>query len=210
MRRAGDVEHALAQSLGAGNGAAFHQVGDHCQVGAGFVGAFLHRTYALADFQADIPQQRQEALDGVAENLMIGAVQQDQQVDVGIRVQFAAPVAAHRHQGDVGVLAPVELLPGLLQDVVDEPGAVLDQPADIAAAAKALVEHFVGLADRFLERRDGACLQGQFSLELAAVEEFGIHLRHRMAFLSIYIYRLVTGQAETRGMVSSLRRVKIS
>lgn len=178
MRRAGDIEHALAQVLGAGNGAAFHQVGDHRQVGAGLVGAFLHRTHALADFQADVPQQRQEPFDGVTENFMIGAVEQDQQIDVGVGVQFAAPVAADRDQRDVGILAPVELLPGLLQDVIDEPGAVLDQPPNVPATAKALVEHFVGLADRLLERRDGACLQGQFSLELAAVEEFGIHLRH--------------------------------
>ncbi|KPW92123.1 hypothetical protein ALO79_200026 [Pseudomonas syringae pv. castaneae] len=185
VRRAGHLEHALAQPLGAGDGATFHQVGHHRQVGAGLVGALLYRAHALADFQADVPQQGQETLDGVTKDLVIGVVQQDQQVDVGIRVQFATPIATHCHQGDVGIQAPVELLPGLLQDVVDEPGTVLDQPADIPAIAKALVEYFVGLADRLLEGRDGTCLQGQFSLELAAVEEFWIHLRHRMAFLSI-------------------------
>ncbi|MNX81951.1 hypothetical protein D3C86_1136590 [compost metagenome] len=116
---------------------------------------------------------------------MVGTVQQDQQVDIGIRVQFATAVAADRDQRDVGVLAPAELLPGLLQDVIDEPGAILDQPANVPAIAKACVEHLAGLADRLLEGRDRACLQGQFSLELAAVEEFGIHLRHRLAFLSI-------------------------
>ncbi|MNZ65315.1 hypothetical protein D3C78_835040 [compost metagenome] len=118
---------------------------------------------------------------------MVGAVEQDQQIDVGVGVQLAATVAADRDQRDVGVCAPVELLPGLLQDVVDEPGAVLDQAADIPAAAKTPVEHLARLADRLLEGCDRARLQGQFSLELAAVEEFGIHLRHRLAFLSIYI-----------------------
>ncbi len=127
-------------------------------------------------------------------------------------MEFATAIAANRHQGDVGVFAPVELFPGLLQDVVDEPGTVLDQPADVPAAAKAPVEHLAGLADRLLEGRDGACLQGQFSLELATVEEFGIHLRHRSAFLSIIGVGHASGadQAEMRGMVSSLRRVKIS
>ena len=182
----GDFEHALAQALGAADGAAFHQVGDHRQVGTGFFGAFVHRAYALADFQADVPQQRQKALDGIAKGLMIGLVQQDQQVDVGVGMQFAATVAADRHQGDIGVETPIELLPGLLQDVIDEPGAVLDQAANIPAAAKARIEHLAGLADGLLEGGDGACLQCQLGLELATVEEFGIHLGHRSAFLSIY------------------------
>ncbi len=114
---------------------------------------------------------------------MVGTVEQDQQINVGIGVQLATTVAAYRHQSDVGVFAPVELLPGLLQDVVDKPGAVLDQAADVAAIAKTRVEDLAGLADRLLERRDRTRFEGQFSLELAAVEEFGIHLRHRLAFL---------------------------
>ncbi|MNZ65316.1 hypothetical protein D3C78_835050 [compost metagenome] len=52
---AGNVEHPLAQALGTGDGAAFHQVGDYRQVGAGFFGAFVHRANALADFQTDVP-----------------------------------------------------------------------------------------------------------------------------------------------------------
>lgn len=178
MRGAGDFQHALAQTLGAADGAAFHQVGDHGQVGAGLFGAFSHRTHALADFQADIPQQRQKTLDGVTKDLMVGAVQQDQQVDIGVGVQFATAVAADGHQGDIGVLAPIKLLPGLLQDVIDEPGTILDQPANLPAAAKALVEHLAGLADGLLEGCYGAGLQRQFRLELATVEEFGIHLGH--------------------------------
>ncbi len=58
VRGASDVEHALAQTLGAADGAAFHQVGDHSQVGAGLFCAFVDRAHALADFQTDVPQQR--------------------------------------------------------------------------------------------------------------------------------------------------------
>lgn len=79
---AGYIQHALAQGFRAGDGAAFHQVGDDRQVGAGLFGAFIDRAYALADLQPDVPEQRQEALDGVAVLLMLGAVEQDQQVDV--------------------------------------------------------------------------------------------------------------------------------
>ncbi len=178
VRGAGDFEHALAQALGAGDGAAFHEVGDDGEVGTGLFGALVDRAYALADFQANVPQQCQKTLDGIAKDLMVGAVQQDQQVDVGIGVQLATPVAADRYQGDVGVFAPTELFPGLLQNVIDEPGAVLDQSADIPATAKTLIKHLAGLADGLLERGDRARLQGQFGLELATVEEFGIHLGH--------------------------------
>jgi hypothetical protein len=209
VRGAGDVEHALAQALGAADGAAFHQIGDDCQVGAGLFGALIDRANALTDFETDVPQQRQKTFDGIAENFVIGAVQQDQQIDVGIGVQFTTAITADRDQRDVGVLTPVELLPGLLQDVIDEPGAVFDQAADVATVAKTRVEHFPGLADRLLERRDRTRFKGQFSLELAAVEEFGIHLRHRLAFLYRGWERFVD-QAEMRGMVSSARRVKIS
>ncbi|MCY1439500.1 hypothetical protein D9M71_557360 [compost metagenome] len=114
---------------------------------------------------------------------MVGTVEQDQQVDVGVGVQLAPAIAAGRYQSDIGFIAPVELVPGLLQDVVDEPGAVLDQPADLATAAKTVVEHLAGLADGFLEGSDGACLEGQFRLELAAIEQLGIHLGHRVIFL---------------------------
>ena len=132
-------------------------------------------------------------------------------------MQFAAAISANGHEGDVGLIAPTELLPCLLQDVVDEPGTVFDQAANIAALAKTVIECLSCLADRFFESGNWACLQCQFSLELATVKKFGIHLRHRLAFLGrllLFIERIYREaeepQAETRGMVSSLRRVKIS
>ncbi|MNE28757.1 hypothetical protein D3C80_1222130 [compost metagenome] len=206
-RGAGDIQHALAQALGAGDGAAFHEVGDDREIGPGLFGALIDRAHALADFQADIPEQGQEAFDGIAKDLVVGAVEQDQQVDVGIGVQFPPAIAANGHQGDIGVIAPVELVPGLLQDVVDQPGAVLDQPANLAAIAKTCVEHFAGLADSLLEGGDGARLQGQFGLELAAVEQLRVNLGHRDC---LPLYQEHFNQAEVRGMVSSLRKVKIS
>ncbi len=126
---------------------------------------------------------------------MLSRTEQDQQVDVRVRVQFATPVATDGDQGDAVGVAPVELVPGLLQDIVDEPRPVLDQPADFAAAAKTLVEHLAGLADGFLEGGDGARLEGQFRLELAAIEQLGIHLGHRVAFLSL---RLPWGEIRPR------------
>ena len=114
---------------------------------------------------------------------MVRVVQQNQQVDVGVGMQLATPIAADRDQGDVGVFAPVEPVPGLVEDLVDEPGTILDQATDVAPGSEALVEHFPGLLDRFLECVDGAGLQSQFRLELAVVEQFRIYLRHGMTSL---------------------------
>ncbi len=188
VRAAGNPQHALAQAVRAADGAAFHEGGDHRQVGACFLRALLHRAHALADFQADVPEQGEEAFDRLAEALLVLAVEEDQQVDVGVGVEFAAAVAAHGDQGDVGVVSPVEALPGLLQDLVDAPGAIFDQAADVAAAVEAVVEHFAELPDGLLEGGDRAGLQGQFRLELPAIEQFGIHLRH-----AAFLYLLAVG-----------------
>jgi hypothetical protein len=144
---------------------------------------------------------------------MVGAVEQNQQVDVRVGVQFAATIAADRQQGDIGVIAPGQTVPGFTQDLIGEPGTILDQSADIATGLEACVEHLMGAANGFLEGADGAGLQGQFGLELAAVEQFGVYLRHAAAFFNrarTGQWRRWAGQAEVRGMLSSLRRVKIS
>lgn len=178
MLGAGDFQHALAQAFGAGDGAAFHQIGDHGQVGAAFLCALVDRAYALPDFQADVPQQRQKPLDGFTENFVVVAVQQDQQVDVRVRMQLAAPVATHCQKRDVGVFTPFELIPGLLQDVIDKPCPVLDQSSNVTARPEALIKDVSRSADGLLERSDGAGFQGQFGLELATIEQVWIYLRH--------------------------------
>ena len=146
-------------------------------------GALVDRAHALADFQADVPEQGEKAFDGLAEDFVIIAAQQDQQVDVRVRVQLATAVAANGEQGDVGILAPGEAFPGFLQDLIDEPGAILDQAANVTAGTKARIEHFMRAADGLLECSDGAGFQGQLGLELTAVKQFGVHLRHAVAFL---------------------------
>ena len=183
LLRAGDLQHALAQVLGAGNGAAFHQVGDDGQVGTGFVGALGDRAYALADFQADVPQQHEETFDRVAKQLLILVFQQDQQVDIRVRVQFAAAIAADSHQADGRLVAPGEAIPGFAQDLVDAPGTVFDQAANVAITHETCVEHVIDLPQGFLEGGNRAGLARQLRLELAAVKQLGINLRHITAFL---------------------------
>ena len=63
-----------------------------------FLDALAHRAHAVAGLEAAVPQQADEALDLRARHVAVG--QQDQDVDVGVREQQAASIAAHRHQRD--------------------------------------------------------------------------------------------------------------
>lgn len=63
-------------------------------------------------------QSVKKAFNGVAENFVIGVVQQDQQIDVGVGVQLATAVAADGDQSNVSLVAPAELIPGLLQGIL--------------------------------------------------------------------------------------------
>ena len=49
--------------------------------------------HALAHFQTDIPEQHQEGFDRLAKGLCV-ATQQDKKVDIRVRMQFPAAVAA--------------------------------------------------------------------------------------------------------------------
>ena len=132
----------------------------------------------MANLEADVPEEGEKALDCVAKQLVVVAVEQDQQIDVGEGVQLTAAIAADGDQRDIRALVPVEALPGGAQDLIDEPGAIFDQAADVAAGEKTLVEHFARLANGLLICRDGAGLERQLCLELAEIEQLGVHLGH--------------------------------
>src|SRR5690606_23747295 len=101
-----------------------------------------------------------------------------QQVDIREGVQLAAPGAADRQQGNVVGLAPGKALPGVGQQLDDEPGTLMDQPANVALAAEALIQHAACLLDGFLEGRNRAALERELCLKLAGVEQLRIGVRH--------------------------------
>ena len=77
--------------------ARFEQRGQHGDVG-GRLGALRDRTHRVTDRQARVPQQREEAATSIGVALLGLRVGQHQQVDVRLRKQFAAAVAADREQ----------------------------------------------------------------------------------------------------------------
>ncbi|MDT4833940.1 hypothetical protein FQZ97_675660 [compost metagenome] len=80
--------------------ARFEQRGLDRDVLGGLVQALLERAHARADLEAGVPALADEGLDAGGLDAAVLALgrQQQQHVDVGVRKQLAAPVAAHRGQ----------------------------------------------------------------------------------------------------------------
>jgi hypothetical protein len=132
----------------------FHQRGEHGDVLAGLGLAVGERAHAVADFQADIPQEGQEAphLHVALEPAVVG--QQQHQVDVGLRMQLAAPVAADREQIGAAAQRSGEVPPDGEDHLVDDSGALVHQRFDRLIAHKALIEPLPGVGQRLAERGD--------------------------------------------------------
>ena len=102
------------------------------------------RAHAVPDVQPQIPQQTHERGDLLLHHA--GLARQDQQVDVRVRMQFAAPVAAHGEQRQLRVvLEPV--LPDLSQKSVDEARSLGKQPRDVLVGPEAHRKGRIGLPD---------------------------------------------------------------
>ena len=109
----------------------------HCADGA----------HAVADFEVDVPEEGDDAFDHAAAGVVGRGRHEDQDVDVGVRMQFAAAVAADRRERPALVAVRQLRAPHLAQDDVDELGARMHQHFDRFVGAEALGE----LGVRFLQ-----------------------------------------------------------
>jgi hypothetical protein len=55
----------------------------------------------MSDLEAHVPQETDEPLQGRGKSRIGGSWQQHEEIDVGIRIELAAPVAAYRHERGV-------------------------------------------------------------------------------------------------------------
>ena len=78
--------------------ARLHQRREHRDVAARLRLAIVERPHAVADLEPDVPQEREEPADRLVRVVLGRAVEQDEQVDVGLRMQLAAAVAADRDE----------------------------------------------------------------------------------------------------------------
>ena len=99
----------------------FEQRRLHGDVARGLFQALVDGAHRRADLQPDVPAGGDEAFDrGLHRVGLLAALQQHQHVDVAVRKQLAAAVAAHRHQRRAGRHAGV--VPQRGQRGVDVPG----------------------------------------------------------------------------------------
>jgi hypothetical protein len=85
------------------HGAADQQAGfDHRRLHRDVAGSLLQTLFdgahAVADFESDVPEQADQLFEARGQHAVGLLWQQDQQIDVGRRVQFAASVTADRNQ----------------------------------------------------------------------------------------------------------------
>ena len=147
-----------------------HQRREHRDVAACLRFAFVERAHAMADLEPDVPEEGEEPADRV-----IGVVrcflEEDQEVDVGLRMQLAAAVAP-----DGDEIRRVEHLRGEVDpagedDLIDDLRAPRDESFDGVVAAEPFAEQLTGGFQRIAERLDGPDVTAQRSLECAAVDQ---------------------------------------
>ena len=98
----------------------------------------------MADVELQVPKQPDEGRDVVLNGTAF--LREDEQVDIRMRVQLAASVAADGEQREV-VVAFEPVLPDLRQERVDEPCPFRHQPVDVRPGPELLGQRPVGLRD---------------------------------------------------------------
>jgi hypothetical protein len=110
-----------------------------------FLVALVDRPDAVPDVQFEVPEVLYERLDSVA--ILRGvAVDQNQQIDVGVRVQLAATVAADGEQREMSRRAfrPLDPVPQVSDQLVEESGATAHDRFDVFAGPESLREKRIG------------------------------------------------------------------
>ena len=98
------------------------------QIVLGIAQAFGDRARRLPDLETEIPQQIKQELDDLLGMRRALVGQQEQQIDIGIRRQLAAPIAADRDDRHLLALGRVgERIGGLDREVVEHPDQLIDQ-----------------------------------------------------------------------------------
>ena len=120
-------------------------------VGRAFLGALRDCAHAVAHLEIDVPEERDHALDHGAARVVGRGGHEDQEVDVGVRMQFAAAVAADGGQCPARKSGRQLRAPDFAQDGVDEFGAGVHQHFHRLVGAEAFHEFGVGFLELLAE-----------------------------------------------------------
>src|SRR5690554_1444053 len=91
----------LPQAVGPGDGTGLQQVGKDRDIFPGGSDGFIHAAHAVADIEFQVPQQGNKGAQIVLPFGRHAFAGENQQVDIGVGVQFTPAVATYGNQGDV-------------------------------------------------------------------------------------------------------------
>ncbi len=137
----------------AGDETRFEQARLHRDVSLRFAQAFVDRAYGRSDLDADVPEEPDERLHVRRERVAVGAAMQHENVDVRVRVQLAASVAAHGHERELP--RHLALGPRVAHGLVDGLAQAVQEHVDLAVRGEALDELGLAFLERLTERRGG-------------------------------------------------------
>ena len=146
--------HRFEQGLGSEQQPRFDHRRRDTDVRSALALAIVDRAHAVADFQADVPHEREEALEIRLPRRGLALRQQHHDVDVGAQVQLAAAVAADGDQRELAHVLAEMLRPGGLEQRVDQARAIAHQPFDRLVVVEALLEAVVAFGERGAKRGD--------------------------------------------------------
>ena len=106
----------------------------------------------------------------VDQELRYRQAQQDQDVDIGIGVQLAPAISPYGDQGDVGVVCRDEVAPGPQQQLVHQPGVLMDQYGHRFTAVEALIDCGVARIQGGAEQCHRVVGGRQLGIEAPAIE----------------------------------------
>ena len=132
--------------------------------------AVFDRAHAVADVQADVPQETHVAGDALVLFVEGLCARHDRDVDIGAGVQLAAPVAAHRQQGETPRIES-RLAPRRQEDLIDQPRALGDQRVDPNPHVEPLLQVLAPERECLAVGRDRGGSPPDLALQTPRVEE---------------------------------------
>ena len=175
VRGAQALAHLLTQTFRPGNEARLQQVGNHCDVCFGFPLAVVERANAVANLQADIPEEGDKSAQRLPVGGIVVVLKQQEQINIRMGMQFTTPVAAHGHQRNA-VIGPSMLRPGNGEKLVEIPRPTAYQVANIATGAKAFIQACLDFPQRGFKRGDRRARPGKLGAKQVEIEKRRVRL----------------------------------
>jgi hypothetical protein len=137
-------------------------------VAGGFLQTLFHGSHGVAGFESDVPKDADQLLQPRSQHAVWLLRQQDQQVNVGGRVQFTSTVAANCNQGKR--IRQTKFAPDFAQHCVDQLATLAHESGSVTVGKEIDAKHPLSILEASLQARDqgAACRRRGFHRGLPA------------------------------------------